>query len=609
MGEGSHLLRQPEGIKLAILGIILVIRFQLMAALPRKDTPRQRPGKASSSIVPSVATKATTQGHLDQYQHAEQIQPYSTNVSYGNSDMNVRTILEIPESQWQNTQSPMKELLKVYVYEGIDPNFTTTVEEIYTERVVENPTFDYNIRGELVLFKLFRSYPGRTYNPEEADIFVVPYPHYYHCLHTMGYSFQCGRQKYKPLLDQLWSSLPFYDAIGINGKVIGGPRRHLFITGVDNGLVHKRLSLVPLHVSIGPIFKKLSRLQHQDHFDPQRRPLIQDDQDLLEIKGDIVVPYVNDHPMYQPSMLHSYSQDSNWTRSNRRYSMVYFYGINNRKMMDNGGGRRFREYFEKEITLTYGVFGDRKLTNRTFKKRTLGGKPFLIRPISNDNDNVITNFFKIYKNSIFCLCLPGDGPAQKRFFDVILSGCIPVVLEWPIYNGTDVSWFMPDKIHTGTHRKGNRYLKYILTAPSWASYPYWNTTIDYKSFVVRIPSNPYNMTDMSHIMPYLENLLLNPSEILQRQIALQYYAPLLTWGMGNDAHLYEDSFTELLKSLKDYLLVLTRLEQKEKEQLHQKQRTQYGDSMLLYSFVALIIMIAGFGRSGRWGHSSGIHLS
>lgn len=27
-------------------------------------------------------------------------------------------------------------------------------------------------------------------------------------------------------------------------------------------------------------------------------------------------------------------------------------------------------------------------------------------------------------------CTVGDAPAQKRFFDVILSGCIPVVLAF-----------------------------------------------------------------------------------------------------------------------------------------------------------------------------------
>lgn len=44
-------------------------------------------------------------------------------------------------------------------------------------------------------------------------------------------------------------------------------------------------------------------------------------------------------------------------------------------------------------------------------------------------DNKIGDLLSVYKNSIFCLCPPGDDPARKAVFDAIVSGCIPVIFE------------------------------------------------------------------------------------------------------------------------------------------------------------------------------------
>lgn len=50
-------------------------------------------------------------------------------------------------------------------------------------------------------------------------------------------------------------------------------------------------------------------------------------------------------------------------------------------------------------------------------------------------DNNIADFLTVYRRSIFCLCPPGDDPARKALFDAILSGCIPVIFEVAtIYN-------------------------------------------------------------------------------------------------------------------------------------------------------------------------------
>jgi hypothetical protein len=54
-------------------------------------------------------------------------------------------------------------------------------------------------------------------------------------------------------------------------------------------------------------------------------------------------------------------------------------------------------------------------------------KWFQIEHSSTDMD--IARYIEHYKNSVFCLCPPGDDPARKALFDIILSGCIPVIFE------------------------------------------------------------------------------------------------------------------------------------------------------------------------------------
>jgi hypothetical protein len=47
----------------------------------------------------------------------------------------------------------------------------------------------------------------------------------------------------------------------------------------------------------------------------------------------------------------------------------------------------------------------------------------------SSKDSSISKYLTIYKSSIFCLCPPGDDPARKAVFDAIVSGCIPVIFE------------------------------------------------------------------------------------------------------------------------------------------------------------------------------------
>eukprot|EP00434_Breviolum_minutum_P014283 symbB.v1.2.012591.t1/scaffold871.1/size156202/4 len=49
-------------------------------------------------------------------------------------------------------------------------------------------------------------------------------------------------------------------------------------------------------------------------------------------------------------------------------------------------------------------------------------------------------------NSTFCVCAPAENTAAgtKRFYDALLSGCIPVVITFPTIWGSGVSWWRVD---------------------------------------------------------------------------------------------------------------------------------------------------------------------
>jgi xyloglucan galactosyltransferase MUR3 len=77
-------------------------------------------------------------------------------------------------------------------------------------------------------------------------------------------------------------------------------------------------------------------------------------------------------------------------------------------------------------------------------------------------DTNIADYLSVYRRSIFCLCPPGDDPARKALFDAILSGCIPVVFQvatlfnqywWHIgeQSALDISVYIPgEQVRAGT---------------------------------------------------------------------------------------------------------------------------------------------------------------
>ena len=264
------------------------------------------------------------------------------------------------------------DLLSIFVY--------TLPNEVGTQMVDEmrlgysNGTFTYeNFKSDIAIIDLFGSYPKQTRDPSAADLFVVPYPHSSHCLWTTaqpGHTWlhKCRQVDAATIRDKVFSQLAHYR---------GHEKRHIFINTMESFHTHANLLQVPFALTIGP-------RQKSTH---------------------IVVPYLNDDPSYQPSVVRG--RDPKWWIRPRKFSVAYYFGSINKKMK-NTSHRKFRQYLLEEVR-----------TNWT-SSPYLGGLPYIIEDLSSDSHYDNDFFSEVYRNSIFCPALPGDAPTQKRFFDVIV---------------------------------------------------------------------------------------------------------------------------------------------------------------------------------------------
>ena len=413
---------------------------------------------------------------LTNYKVYQNIPDFSTNVS------NYTSIFQYPP-EIINLQADNRECLvdlPFFVYD-LKPEYTTDIESKILEQIANNEILNENVATEWALVQLFRSSPCRVMDPDKAKMFVVPYMHHADCYYTEGYQHKC-RQIDADRIFHLMDTLKFYNY---------QRHRHLFIQGYDDSMSRKSFCR----------FAKLKLVTNKDTDRPSH----------------IVIPVIHDEPKYQPSAL--LSRNVTWWTRPRKYSFAIIANIElNKKMQSKYQGRLLRQYFYEAIETMY--------TDKDFME-----KPYVLE------QRVPHDPFSVYRDSILCPVLPGDCPWQRRFFDVIRNGCIPVVFEWTLDDGIRKSWFTP----------------FEPMIPKEYVYPFISETIPYHSFVVTAPGNRENLTDMSPILDAMESLLRNPFEIRRRQEVMMRYAAYLTFGFGPDAHMYKDGFYQILAEIKEQL--------------------------------------------------------
>jgi hypothetical protein len=354
----------------------------------------------------------------------------------------------------------------------------------------------FNRNGDVVLSKLFAQYhgPSRTYDPDQATLLIVPFPSQAH-FHCKG----AKNQKYydtvqRGLIDKLKYLTP------------ETKHKHVFFSSSVLPASNKWLrSEFPLVISLGFV-QEACRQPHG-----KERPNC----------GHIVMPYVNMNPDYQPNLV---ATKNFKPIRERQFSVV---AKLNTKISGRGADRvRFKQCAEEHMKLNNGT-----LVNRPMMVGELSAR----RSMGNE-----VEILETYRDTIFCPCLRGDEPPQKRFFDVILSGCLPVVLEHPAIHDGHYSWFAA----------GSAAIHDVFPFATRTFYGRAEMGIEYSDFVVSV-----NGTCGSRcILPHLEHLLLHEMDKLQAmQDKMKEFARLFSFGMAENSFTGVDAVSSILVSARHYV--------------------------------------------------------
>lgn len=239
--------------------------------------------------------------------------------------------------------------------------------------------------------------------------------------------------------------------------------------------------------------------------------------------GQLVIPYLNTGLEYQPDHLISSMNplELDGFYNNKIYALAAVYSP---KISGNGYARRD---FTAKIDDFFGN-GTMKYNNGT-----LGDMKVYIRVIDGFSrtmpDEATT--MQRYRESIFCPCFRGDRPDVKRFFDVLLSGCIPVLMTH--YTDGIPSYF------AGV---ASNAVIYPWAARSFGkSYP--NMGIDYSKLVIEIEESVCYVDCM---VATLEKLLQDPVALREKQVNVAKYARLFSYGLQHNAFQHVDAMSALL---------------------------------------------------------------
>jgi hypothetical protein len=414
-------------------------------------------------------------------------------------ERNISSVFDMPEDElWSSSSLSCPYNVSFYVYETLPANLTTHYENI-TRHSIHSAV--ENIQTEWILLHLFETSPCRTANASQADFFFVPYMHIAHCFLKDGYSQFCG-QVPSSEMQQLFQSLVYLN------KSPAHKARHIFIKMHDIHSTRKEMRL-PQSVLLTTGPRK----------GPRHMPL----------------PLFHPDPLYQPSVILRDNNESWWTRP-RKYAFVAFMGGLNPRMRPKWKQpRRFRLYFDKSVKETY--------------PPTIGGLPYLSIVMDRGTGTRRVDFYEAYRNAVLCPILPGDNCWQRRFYDVIRNGCLPVIMEWPLLNGGSRSWHAPESCPM---RDTYPLAKGQLMLGRGYNNSRDDLEIDYDSFVVRAPGNLENDSNMTSMLTAMQDVLADPVELARRQRNMMAVARRFTFGVGPNAHGTHDAFADVMKTLEHF---------------------------------------------------------
>ena len=384
-------------------------------------------------------------------------------------------------------------------------------------------SYRYNFNGDLVNIEWFREYPLQTKDPLEADLFVVPYPYKSYCL--------CRRN----LARNKIGCKGGLDAINTNvfsnlehwGRDAGLDRKHLWFLSTDsNGVGPQFWKQLYLTTSLGDV--RFCQWYIEKELGPQNKTEDDLNKTLAALKrqttpdeaigpcGHFVHAHTTTAALMQPGNLY----DQGWWTSERDLSVGAVYG--------SAGNLKMRVQF---------------LNNwkRDFGGEALAGKPAMIEGLSRDRKPKTNNETNgIYQRSLFCPILPGDTANQKRFFDVMLNGCVPLVPLWRSFLQGQRSTFGPGGTSTGLTYPFHRGVYY---EDPMAGIDYLNDLVVTIDGECGIPC----------IKGAVEKALSNQTEFDRKRENIRRFARFFTNGLEEQKYRFADSHAATLVTIRHYL--------------------------------------------------------
>jgi hypothetical protein len=249
------------------------------------------------------------------------------------------------------------------------PGVCTDIHPGQTEKRQGFLSYRYNYNSDVAYLKRFYDYPYRTDNPDQADLFLVPYPHKSHCVCHKDFSSFSARCDLTPvqIQDNVLNRLSYYrrndNEAGSLARNDTRTARHVFLFGADWTHQHSAMTKAvtnsnSMTLSLGP---SPSIGQHW------------------------TVPYVSTGPDLQPKVVLMDRPEEFWTTRERPYMVGAAFGMGKRLKERHDFVQHWKEY----LGGTH-----------------MGGKKHLI--VGMTSTRVIKkrlgdDIMEIYRNSTFCL--------------------------------------------------------------------------------------------------------------------------------------------------------------------------------------------------------------
>mmetsp|Transcript_45930 Transcript_45930/g.84245 ORF Transcript_45930/g.84245 Transcript_45930/m.84245 type:complete len:553 (-) Transcript_45930:9-1667(-) len=355
-----------------------------------------------------------------------------------------------------------------------DPGLTTCTEQAWAGLYSVYRQFASEV---LVLQKFLTAPHGvLTDNPEEADLYVVPYLVKSDCIEagSAGHDPCWANCKCAKAQKFLWPQLRHY-----NWKTRG---RHLFFGTGDAKDIPLDIQATPLHLSLGASY----------------------------CPGHIVVPSPSVDPVLQADGIFELRDATNMAPA--RHNFVYWFGSlhNEYRQVVIEQLLELRGHGKKVVVHGIDTYPG------AYEKRDIW---------TSSAGSPSTVLEEMYR-SVFCPVLHSDVPHQKRLFDAMLTGCIPVVVAFPSHVPGEVTWWKADG------------------PPLDRMLPFWED-IDYRSFTVEVTLEELQRRQV------VERLLgISDAELEQRRAAMRRFKQLIRYDFTASG---PDAFSMIMKEVKDFL--------------------------------------------------------